>query len=112
MEASEYTLNDVSCLDKNPSAATWSPTQAGIPDLSQDFRSFDRASAGLPHAAGGYSDVYQVTWERSSGELQVAIKILRPRHNSNTSPSQDNEQEAIPRSMLREMRAWKRAGHA
>ncbi|KAG8907351.1 hypothetical protein FRB99_004598 [Tulasnella sp. 403] len=91
---------------------TWSPVQAGIPDLSQDFQYFDRGSAGLPHATGGYSDVYQVRWERPFGGLQVAIKILRPRNISNTSPSADNDQEVISRSMLREMRAWKSAEHA
>ncbi|KAG8892457.1 hypothetical protein FRB99_002696, partial [Tulasnella sp. 403] len=82
----------------------------GVRDLTQELR-FDRAIAGLPHAVGGYSDVYQATWDRPSGELQVAIKILRPRHTINVALTAADDQERITRSMLREMRVWESAKH-
>ncbi|KAG8909006.1 hypothetical protein FRB99_000109 [Tulasnella sp. 403] len=81
-----------------------------IADLTRELR-FDRTTAGSPDAIGGYSDVYQATWDRPSGEVQVAIKILRARHTSSRPLTEANKQDRVTQRMRREMRVWIRAQH-
>ncbi|KDQ54702.1 hypothetical protein JAAARDRAFT_401926 [Jaapia argillacea MUCL 33604] len=84
------------------SMTSWSSDSSGLVDITGQIH----RDGQFPLAHGGFADVWKGTWRTPSGELKVAVKVLRKR----TTGDPDLE-EKLQRRLRRELNVWRRLNH-
>ncbi|KZV94927.1 kinase-like protein [Exidia glandulosa HHB12029] len=72
----------------------------GTPDITREIRRISLRPVGF----GGYSDIYTGIWRSATGEMKVAIKVIR-------AVPMNAESNKMPRVLRREISVWKRLRH-